>query len=606
MKTIPKSLAVCAGFAVLHSVSPAQHYSRELVVVDQSVVTIEQLAIASDQELTALLYREGGSSNQVLAVTADGRALGSEFSAPALVSAATSAARDIQNDSIHVLEDRAYALWADDEAGAASTRLWFNRHQNGAWGTATALPDGGLLTGLDLKYWATAIGAGINGNTTVAALACYTSGGSDQLYLHVSVDGGNNFLTPQAVSDLGSSPGLIDGVAVELEGISLQCAWIDDRAGSGDVYHRHAIVDFLGGVTWQRNDLKLSSGAGSDALGSLELAVNGEASWSGADAKYVGAAWLQDDGDGTNTLRVAASHTHGADFLPEDVVAHTGDPGADVEAFDFEISGDTFHVAWQDSTLGTRQVFRVSSEEGTSWDGITGSEFVKVSGQSDPGAEGFSPGITRSTKTPDATCTFWIEHSSGGLLNVVTAFADQSLGGAFHDEYSPIGPGSKVPEASFGPAAGAYNFLYNNFALAWLEGDGAGVKDLIVSGFRPQAVEVEDFTPSENDFHFFVEHLPFQDLYGFVLVSSAASTGPNFLLPDGRNTGLVRDAVTDFGLANLGQFIGPNLPAFEGAETPLIPTSSVPPGLTLRFVGVSVGPFGEPHVLTDVFEATFQ
>jgi hypothetical protein len=78
------------------------------------------------------------------------------------------------------------------------------------------------------------------------------------------------------------------------------------------------------------------------------------------------------------------------------------------------------------------------------------------------------------------------------------------------------------------------------------------------------------------------------------------------LLPDGRRTGLVRDALFSFGFANFASFVGPNISAHEGAETLPFPTAGIPLGATLSFVGVSVGPFGAEHVLTDAAAATFE
>lgn len=604
-------LAVVIGCASLTADLTAQHegehYVRHAESVDQSSASVDQIAIASDEELTLLLYRQASPSHQLYTVAADGRALGDGYGVPQLVSGASGDLRSIQRDSIHVVGKEGFAVWADDAAGAASTRLWTNRHKGGTWETPAAIPGFGLLNGLDLKCSATAVASGLSSRATIAVLACYESTGSDRLFLHLSTNGGQTFEAPIEVSSTGAAPGSVGAVDIELAGPSIHCSWTDDRGGSQDVYYRSALIGPFGGVVWNAADAQLSNGIGSSAQDSVVLAVNGEGSWTGADAKYVGVSWLQDEGDGLGTLRTAVSHSYGDSFFPSAVVAHTGDVGVDVASYDFEITGHTFQFAWEDQSTGGRQVFLLTSDEGTVLDGSAGSFLAQVSGQNDPGSVGFNPGITRSAKTPFASCIYWTEIDLNDNIRVVSAFADQSLGGEFHAEYPEVSEGSEVDESEFGPVVGAYNFRYNNFALAWLELDVvSGLQNAWAGGYRPQAAELEEFTPSSPDAHFFIEHIPFEDLYGFVLMSRSATTGPGFLLPDGRRTGLVRDNLTNFGLQNFSNFIGPNVSAEEGAETPHFPTTNVTVGTTIYYVGVSINPFGDINVLTDVFSETFE
>ena len=74
----------------------------------------------------------------------------------------------------------------------------------------------------------------------------------------------------------------------------------------------------------------------------------------------------------------------------------------------------------------------------------------------------------------------------------------------------------------------------------------------------------------------------------------------------GDATGLVIDPVFNAGLSNLGFFLAPIDPVAEGATTlpiPLAP-SAIPSGLPISYVGVTWGPFGDFHTMTDVFVTT--
>lgn len=613
-----------------------EHYVRPPVTI-ATATAASQFAVASDRELSVVLFVEDSGTGRVLASHSDGRGLPGTWSAASPVSDGSASSRTIKRESIHVIGSQAFAIWLEDDDSPAKTRLYFNRMSAGVFGTASKISDVTVPSDHDILDFACVTKPGLNGNPyVVVAFHTRNPGGDVRLLCSVSSNGGTSFGAPFAVSSSGNVPGAvataIGGLSVDTQLGELHIAWSDDRNGPGsdqvDVFYRRGVIDFLG-TTWftpplgTGNDTPISVGA--KAVGSPTITVNGEFKWTGSNQKYVGIAWRElDKGPSAATLKVRASHDSGNTFLLPSVVAHTGDTGVAVTDFDFETAGDTFVVAWTDNARtvddgmgGTTvvvpvpaesHVWHAESDDGTDFDPSQTGIVTMASAFEVSTNQGHTPRIARTVGNPDGSMIVFLE-GTGADEEVFTTFSDQEFGGEWHIDEYPIasaaqgnGGGTAVT-----PPDVAYNQRYYNFLVAWQQetAPGSAQYDLVVGGYRPQVIEIEGWQVGSTAVQWTLDHLPFQDTFAFVLISGTANNtlSGNLALPDSRKTGLVADAFYLAGLQSFVFFAAPVDPFIEGAQTaaiPLPPTFLVE-GLPLCFVGVTWGPFGDVHVLTDWF-----
>lgn len=585
------------------------------------------LSVASGDELSLVLF-SNALTQAVLVCESDGRALNGTWSAPQPVSGAGGGARFVQRDSIHVDLGLGFAVWLEDRASSADSRIFYNVRTSAGWGQPRAIGDAGLPANADILAYRAVFERSLSGAPCAAVLYSVLDPATQaqSLWISTSGNGGFSFQAPVPVAEAGPIPGgsatRIGGLALDLQLAELHCAWTDDRSGTSRVYYRRGGIDFFGRAFFYgplATGERLISAPGSRAAADdLMLQVNGERRWTGSSQKYVGIAWREDGAlPGTASLFVRASHDSGSNFLSPAIVAHTGRSGIAVRNFDFEILGDTFAITWADNarldpqgnvvipTPAESHIWRAESSDGSTFDPLQGANVAQLSAQSDPLHVGRAPKIAYAEGTPDAGMIAFLDVGPAGP-EVATTFSDQEYGGEWHGDDFPIvseaqgeGPGHGVP----GPAL-AYNKRYNNFVVAWAQESAPNSLqwEIHVGGYRPQQVEIEGWEVGSNEIHFVFEHLPFEDTFAFVLLSQSASNafGGNLLLPDQRKTGLIPDALTFVGLELFGFFAAPIDPAIEGAETigfPIPP--DLPVGLPISFCGVSWGPFGEFHLLTE-------
>jgi hypothetical protein len=585
------------------------HYKRDPFAVPGLGATVEQFSLSSDEHLDAVAIRLGGASGRVVAITNDGRGLEANWSAATRISDDTSVARLMNQDSCQVFEDRAYVSWLDDRNGTGTTRVHFNRYDadTASWLAAPiAVNDSAYPSGSDVRDWHMVVERGSAGTPYVVVIVALEAAGQDHVYASVSVNGGDSFQAPFRCHDGTGSPGDVGAVACALRFGELHLAWTDDRAGTQDVYYRAGIMNFVGvPYFFGAPERRISTAAGSEALGRLVLQTGGEFRWTGSDQKYVGLAYLQDDGDGTSNLHVLSSRDNGLNFT-DATIFQTATSGTNVAAFDFEIPGDTFVVTWEDDFDLSQQVYRSQSENGLVFD-----TQVRLSGFEEPSNQGFAPRISPSFGTPHGAAITFLELGTDGA-EVFTSFGDQSFGGEWHDEEYPAvsdaqsdatGRGVDSPEV-------AYNDLYYNYLFGWRQetAPGSGVYELVLGGYRPPFVVLEGWHLGSTASQFRVFHVPFQNTAGFVLVSITPPTsGPGTLLYDGRKTGFLIDGTTNVWLnARWRYAVFINDSSAEGAATaprPLPPTLTS--GATLTFLAVTFGPFGEIETLTEPFTEPF-
>lgn len=606
--------AAAAALVTVPAIGQEEHYSRPPETISSSIHDAAGFALASDRELTVAVYLDE-ASQVVFATTNDGRALPADTAQPSgwtavtPVSASTAVARSVQRDSIHVIGDQAIALWLDDGLGVGSTTVLCSRLVGGTWSTPIAAHP---LLG-DVEGFAAVAKPALGGGIAVHVAVTFAGSSSDLLFLSSSIDGGASFGNPIAVA--ANPVGQVTGLAIDSQLAEIYVAWVGNGSGRPETWFRRGLQGFLGSPFWLAAEANLSTNpVGTGSLGDPVVQVGGSNGWSGVQQRTVGVGWRRDDGDGTTSLRLALSADSGAVFGPSAAVAHTDAPGVVVSQFDLELITGEAAVVWQDnaatSTTGAiilpggnnTQVWRAETTDGTTFPVVQ-----QLSAQTVPTARGRRAQIARLVGAADGSMVVFLEETASGV-EVHTAFADQANGTEWHDEYPQVsaaqGKGGAVTVSA---AQVAYNALYYNFIVGWLQetAAGSGVFRLVVGGYRPPAVEVIGWYQGSTEFQFFIDHAPFQDAFGFVLLSFGADNARagNGLLPgDPRKTGLIYDGLTLLGLESLALFVGPNDPQNEGVLTPVFPVP-VPPvlpvGLPLCCVGVTWGPFGELHIATD-------
>ncbi|MEQ1892923.1 MAG: hypothetical protein ABL998_10300, partial [Planctomycetota bacterium] len=443
---------------------------------------------------------------------------------------------------------------------------------------------------------------GTSGATYVYVLTLVRASGQDHLFLAISFDAGLTFGNPQRVNQSGASPGDIGGISCDSRLGEIHVAWSDDRNGTMDLHYRLGLLSFSGNAVWFTGDTQLSTAAGSEVIGTPRLDVNAEFGWTGADAKYVGIAYLQDDGDGTENLHVASSSDNGIHWS-DVLINQTAQAGVAVQDFDFDIPGDTFVLAWEDDSGSGQQVYRAESSDGMDFPLV-----VQMSAQEDPSASGHDVELSSSFGLPDGAMIAFIEERAEGP-EIFTSFGDQAFGGEWHDEYIQVSAAQADPPINDvkNPRV-ALNARYYNFIVGWLQesSSGSGSYRLWIGGYRPQQVDLEGWALGSPTIQWNVEHTPFQDTFGFVLASLQSPTsGPGTVLYDGRKTGFVFDGVTASLLNQPQYLLFRNDSALEGGSTqpkPIPPFSSAP---ALTYMAITWGPFGDIHVLTEPFRTEF-
>ncbi len=571
-----------------------EHYFREPQVVEAFPDPVTQLALKSDEELSVVVFKVAGASESVAAVASDGR--GIEWSAPVTVSTSANA-KEVQRDSVQVVGDQAVAFWLEnDAAGPGLDRVVIETFAGGAWDPGA---DGPSTIGLGypanstVTAWAALAKPGINGNLYVYVLAALSSGGGpSRPYLSVSATNGTFFSAAVPVATGGGAAD-VEGLTLDSQMAEIHVSWSEDRStpGTDELFYRAGLADFVGGTSWFGPESVLSTGAG-DVQGTPVVTVNGQ---------KVGVGYLQLDGLLSPQANVVASSDSGFQFGSPETVSG----GAlDVFAVDLELSGETFIAAWEQAKLnGKHEVRRGESKSGT---GFTNTPLSGDGGAEDHDAS--DPQISRSVGLPSGSVMVWLEVDEDGGTEIVTAFGDQDAGGEWHDEYPRVSEAEDAGALVVLAPRVAYNHRYYNFPMAWLQDTpGApGVPSVHVGGYRPHDVDVEGWIAGvPTSVSFVIDHLPFEDVFGFVLLGGGYAGGPGLPLPDGRNTGLLFDPfLTNFSIANFALFTAPNDPASRGAATQPVGPFVLPAGLPLSMVGVSWGPYGLLHHVTDVFTVT--
>jgi hypothetical protein len=549
-----------------------------------------EFSVGTDHELSLVLFKECGAGESLGYVSSDGR--GVDWSAPLALPGASPAHKRVQRDSLHVVGARGFAVWSDDENGASATGLRFARFESGAW-TAPVAVVAGLPDGVDVSVFKAVARPGPSGDVHVYVLATVrgaATGGADHAYLLVSTDAGASFQPAIAVSSAASSVD-VEGLGLDVQGDRLIVAWSDDRnvpqlLGAGDdLWARVGDIAAGGAITWTGTEQQLDA-----PLGASMAAVRGDPIVALEGTKG-GVAWLEHGfANGNDQLVLRRSVDAGATWSSIDAIGGYDPSNDSVIAFDFELVGPVWTLAWQDDRSGVHQIYRAESKDGV---GFPETQLSTTGGR--------TPLLSRSVGQPSGATVVYIEETGSGA-GLAAFYADQEGGAEWHDEPVELaGVGAPGGETVLVPDV-AYNHRYYNFVIPFL-GAPSGAQpadDLLVTGFRPVTVYAEGFVAGPANPFFELGHVPFEDLFGFVVVAFTPSTG-QLLLPDGRETGLAFDALTTFGFTQFAFFFAPNDPIARGVFTSPLSTN-LPTGFQFYACGVTIGPDLELRHVTDRVE----
>ncbi|MBM3976832.1 MAG: hypothetical protein FJ299_07575 [Planctomycetes bacterium] len=535
-----------------------------------------QLAVGSDVELSVVLYKECGAGEQLRFTVSDGR--GVDWTTPLALPGASGAAKQVQRDSVHVIGARAFAVWSDDALGASSTGIRFARYQGGSWTLPLAVGNG-LPVGVDVSAWKSISRSGPSGDVHVYVLATArgaATGGVDRVYLLTSNDAGASFLPAIAVTTAPSGADA-EGLGLDVQGDRIVVAWTDDRnalptPGSGlDLWVRAGTIAANGSVSWagseQQFDLQLGASTQSTSADPI-VAIEGTKR---------GIAWLEDGlVNGNDQLYLRLSDDAGATWSAPELIG-TYNPSQDsVAAFDFELVGPVWTLAWEDDRGGLTNVYRAESKDGA---GFPETQLTTLGGR--------QPLISRSIGTPSgATVVYIVDTRSGS--EPAAYYADQESGAEWHDEPLQLADGLALGIDEVVSPAVAYNHRYYNFVIPFLAGAGEPIaSEPFITGFRPPSLYPEGFVAGPANPFFELGHLPFEDLFAFVLIAEQPGVG-QLMLPDGRETGLAFDTLTTFGLSQFNFFFASNDPVARGAMTPAL-TTNLPSGFQFWACGITIG-----------------
>lgn len=619
-----------ASFAGVTTAVAQTHPVRAPFVVETNPIVPGQYTMASDGETSIIAYTELFDPGRILARTSDGRGLAGTWSI-GVMSDQGQATRVLRRDSAQVVNGRAAVVWLEDVLGPNRSRLFVGRFDGATYSPPLQINDAGLPASLDIVDYAVAMRVGPNGSPYIVVVFSSRDVDTQTVVLHcvVSANGGTSFNAPFVVSSFGAVPGgvakSVGGVAVDLKGGELHLAWTDDRHDPGnrnEVFYRRILLDWFGAPIvlpplGSGSDVPISFV--DDVVGAPVIAVDDDPTATLGYAKNVGIAWRElDKGAGLPTLRVRSSHDSGNNFQSEVVVAHTGLAGVAVGQFDLEVLGGTYVTTFEDNArdfgggsvivlpIGQSQAWRANSTDGLDF-GVGGEGEVRmISATTDPTAFGREPLLARARGTVDAGVIAFLEENSAGI-EVRTSFADQAYGAEWHLDESPqvSNAQSGVSVRDVRDVRAAYNARYSNFMICWQQETApeSGIYDLRLGGYRPQMAEIQGWKAGSPALSFSLRHLPWQDSFAFVLISAQAGANPagQFILPDGRRTGLASDPFLQIGLSNWVLFLAQNDPVSEGAATLTIPLPPgvIAPGFPLSCVGVTWGAGGSLHVVTD-------
>ncbi len=477
-------------------------------------------SIASDGDLTAIAYTDGGTggSDTINIVTSDGR--GTNWSAPLRVDQGPIGVTKLtQFDACQIQGNNVWVAWEDDRSPTNGRfDMYLARSTNGG---ATFLPEQFLDKGTPAGTGSVRDWRFIAANAVDVYLLVSidpTGSADEELYLLASHDGGATFAPPLRVD---TTPDDVDQIALAVDQANpliVHIAYSDDRGGNASNDDIFVVSSLDGGATLTTEQQIDASGP---LVGDVENNIEVR-----ADGPFVGVAWLEELGlpSSNEEVRFALSLDGGVTFAPDvQVGTYTGGGVDDVDSFDLGLFGGTFYLSWDDNRTGSDSLYVSSAPGGTGW-----RPDVVVAA-----ADGGFPAITGDPNGSlvGVVCTSDFDGSPEGCQ---AAFSDDlGLTWTTEQQYTDQ-PGN---DADF--AEVAYNATYRNFISTWLSNTGnppasATANRIYVGGFRPQTcapVGWDDiYNPASTTLSFDLRHFGGDTL---AIIGLSAGTGP-LTASDGR------------------------------------------------------------------------
>ena len=581
MRTLPFAILLLAAPLAAQNPRASQQIDVAALAFDPSVATSGNLSI--------IAYDEAGTADVKVSVS-DARGL--TWSTPIKIDSDVTAARkDLQADSTAVVGNRVYVCWKDERNGSTADEIFFNYSTDGgATFVGDKVIDKGhpVLTGTVIA-WAMAVspdpgGAGMD-DIYILIVSDPTGTGNDELYLSSSHDGGATFSSAVYVPALAAGTADIDAMALAADGNTVHVVFSDDRTvGNDDLFYQRSID---GGATFAPADVQIDTFYG---VGLGDLGFDARV---GVTGGTVYAAWAErQTGLTVDELRVAVS-TDGGTTWGGDVAV--GGYTVGVDDIDNLVTAATpiaLYAAWEDNRSGFDEIYVASSlDSGATWTeatlSTTGGGFPRMVSS----GTGYIAGVTWTGGAfPEATkgAYTW---NGGNMWTGEFDISDHAGGDADFAEM-------------------AFNADYNNFVCAWLN-DGLGSNNVYAGGMRNATLTVNGPITAGGPLNFDFDMFSF-DSGGFaaVVASGGTATG-SYTLPfgDGRDTGLLNDAIVAFSLTQIPGNLSGGITATGSGSTPVfnLPLAIPPIGTPLYFVGVGFG-LGPVTLgnLTDVVEDVVQ
>ena len=538
----------------LLSTSPLAQSARPSVQVN--LVTPSnagQVGVASDADVTVVSWSDT-TTDEVLVAASDGRAL--SFAMPVRVDA-DAFSKTTQTDSVHVSGKSVVVVW----------------EANGGLFSARSTDGGGSYSAPLLLD----VGPGAIRDWRVARsgdhvyVACSTAVGDEDLYLTSSHDGGASFSAAVLVPSVGAT-GDVDALGVAADGFVVHVAWDDNRSGRDTVYYQRSAD---GGVTFLANDVPLGDNVGvEDSQDPLEIAVRGST---------VAVCWNEEPtGSGNETIEVNVSKDGGASFLGVATVGGytVGTHDTDEGHLGIDAATGNVIVAWEDNRSGSDRAYAAATADGFTWP-------VDVPLSTDLAEK---PRVAVGAR---GTVVTW---EGGSFPRSVESRLTVDGGLSFE----PLVTVSDNAPDSVDFVTVAHGDRYGNFVHAWTSLNGSDF-NVYAGGFRPQTLTPVGWVAGPTTVGFDLERFDPAFPFGAVLLSSSAGSFP---LPfgDGRETGLVFDALFFFSIQKATGVLGTPIAADGSGSTPSAPITLSGPlsfaavGYQFGFAGLSLV-FGE---LSDV------
>jgi hypothetical protein len=532
-------------------------------------------AVATQGDVSAVLWKEDGTNNMYVAVSSDN---GNSWGTPVRVDDDTTSATKFAKDVGVVVDGgNIYATWSDDRNAASDADIMFTMSTDGGatWSTNFAIPKGYPSGANDVKDWRLMA----SGPDVAVVCATENDGGgfNEELFISISTDGGLTFSPAFAVSTHPNGSVDVDAISAAMSNGNVHIAWQDNFSGVNEgFYTRYDISASI----FSKQDVLISAGlAGGSVENDFAIAANGSTiaiamqadNLPTANAHQLNVNVSLDDGSNWNGDVPVGNYVFGVDDTDHPVILVTGN--------------DTIVVACEDNRSGSDELFaHTSTDYGVTWM------------ESMPLGNGGYPAICGDG---DYVCINWTGPS----------YPEGSMAAASRDGGLTWGPAFDLAAGQAGDAdyaEMAFNGKYHNFVGVWLDDSATGINELFAGGFRSQGLFGNGPFTAGQPVNFTGSGWGLAETGNTftVVVSTANGYGSAFLPGDGRDIGIgvSPTLMTSMTLPSLSGTIA----ADGSASTPTMTmTGRFPIGTSLYCVALS-RPAGGFDAISDVVTVVVQ